>query len=133
AVASAKTFVEIIAESIRGAGRSSTAASREEALEEIAEAAGRTTARVAARKRPSRSRIAPIDLLLRGPALPIGAKLVVLLALLGIAEYLVGLVRLFETALGFLVIRIDVRMVLAGALAIRGFDLRLGGAAFDPE
>ena len=56
---------------------------------------------------------------------PVGAELVVLLALLGVAEHLVGLVDLLELRLGGLVAGVHVGMVLAGELAVRLLDLLL--------
>ena len=53
---------------------------------------------------------------------PVGPELVVLPALVGIAEHLVGLVDLLELRLGRLVARIDVRVVLARKLPERLLD-----------
>src|SRR5262249_28458166 len=55
------------------------------------------------------------------------AQLVVLLALLGIAEDLVGFVQLLEARLRRRVAWIDVGVVLARELPVRLFDLLLGG------
>src|SRR5207253_10382406 len=66
-------------------------------------------------------------------AFPIRAELIVLLALFGIAEDLVGLIDVLEIALGFLVVGIDVAMILARELAIGSFDLRLSRAALDAQ
>src|SRR5207245_3996346 len=58
---------------------------------------------------------------------PVGAQLVVLLPLGGIAKDLVGLVNLLELGLGRLVAWIDIGMVLARQLPIRLFDFLLRG------
>ena len=62
-----------------------------------------------------------------GPAdrLPVRPELVVLLALGGVAEDLVGLVDLLELALGRGVARLRVGVMLAGELAERLLDLSL--------
>src|SRR5262245_51830682 len=54
---------------------------------------------------------------------PVRAELVVLLPLVGIAQDLVRFVDFLEARLGRLVPRIDVRMKLAGELAVRLLDL----------
>ena len=59
--------------------------------------------------------------------LPARTELVVLLALLGIAEDLVGLVDLLESIFGSLVALVHIRVVLAGELAEGGADLLVGG------
>src|SRR6185295_1677454 len=59
---------------------------------------------------------------------PVGAELVVLLALGRIAEDLVGLVDLFEFRFGRFVTRVDVRVMLARELPEGLLDLLLGGA-----
>src|SRR5260370_3675765 len=64
--------------------------------------------------------------------LPVGAKLVVLRPLLGIAEYLVGFVDQFE-AVGGLGVLVDVRMELASQPTVRGLDLLLGRGSRDAE
>src|SRR2546428_161188 len=53
---------------------------------------------------------------------PVGAELIVFLALLRVAKDLVGLVELLESSLGRLVAGVDVGMVLARQLPERGFD-----------
>ena len=65
--------------------------------------------------------------------LPAVAVLVVLAALLGVGEDLVGVGDLFELRLGGLVARVDVRVMLAGELPVGGTDLLLGGIALDAE
>ena len=64
---------------------------------------------------------------------PVGAELVVLLALRRIAQHLVGFVHLLELRLGRLVARIHVRVVLAGQLPERLLDFLVGGGLRDPE
>ena len=64
---------------------------------------------------------------------PVGAELVVLLALLRIAEDLVRLVDLLELRLGRLVAGVHVGMMLAGELAVRLLDLFLRRALGDAE
>src|SRR6185436_13138229 len=68
---------------------------------------------------PAARALARIEALARGLLVlpPVRAELVVLLALVGVAEDLVGLVDLLELRLGGLVARIDVRVMLAGQLA----------------
>src|SRR5688572_29502533 len=54
---------------------------------------------------------------------PVGPELVVLLALLGIAEHFVGFVDFLEAGFSGLVARIDVRVKLAGQFAERLLDV----------
>ena len=61
-----------------------------------------------------------------------GAAAVVLLALLGIAQGVVGLGDRLEALLGPGVL-VGVRVVLPGQLAVRLLDLLLGGLLVDPE
>ena len=65
--------------------------------------------------------------------LPVGAELVVLLALVGVADDLVGLVYLLELGLGVLVVGIDVGMEFAGELAVGAFDLRIARLAVNAK
>src|SRR5262249_7063339 len=58
---------------------------------------------------------------------PVGAQLVVLPPLLRIAEHLVGLVDLFEPALGRLVAGVHVGVVFAGELAVGLLQFLLRG------
>src|SRR6266540_937267 len=79
---------------------------------------------------PSRARLARIESRTRSSLLvhaPVGTELVVLLALLGIAEHFVRFVELFEPGFGRLVARIDVGMVLPRQLAVRLLDFLLRG------
>jgi hypothetical protein len=64
---------------------------------------------------------------------PVGAQLVVLLALDRIAEHLVGLVDLLEFCFRRLVTRIHVRVMLARQLAERLLHLLVGGRLGDAE
>ena len=61
------------------------------------------------------------------------AEAVVLGALLGVGEHLIGLVDLLEFFLGVLVARVDVRVQLLGQLAVRRLDGGLVGRALDAE
>src|SRR5207248_2023598 len=61
------------------------------------------------------------------------AAAVVLLALLGIREHIVGLRDLLEALLRSLVARVAVRVVLARQLAVSLLDLLIGGALAYPE
>src|ERR1700730_6431816 len=72
------------------------------------------------------------EFLLAFDPLTIGAKLVVLRSLLGVAEHLVGLVDQLE-AVGGLGVLIDVRVELARQPTVGGLDLLLGGGPGDPE
>lgn len=60
-------------------------------------------------------------------AVPGGAETVVLLALLGVTEYLVGLCDILEPLLRTWVVRIDVGVVLAGQPSERLADVLLVG------
>ena len=64
---------------------------------------------------------------------PVGAELVVGLALLRIGEDLVGLADLLEALLGGRVSLVDVRMVLAGKATVGLLDVGLRGALVDAE
>ena len=61
------------------------------------------------------------------------AELVILRALVGIGQHLVGLVDLLEALLAFLIARMQVRVVGLGQLAVGFFDLVLGCAFFNTE
>ena len=61
------------------------------------------------------------------------AELVILRALVGIGQHLVGLVDLLEALLAFFIARMQVRVVGLGQLAVGFFDLVLGCAFFDTE
>ena len=61
------------------------------------------------------------------------AELVILRALVGIGQHLVGLVDLLEALLAFLIARMQVRVVGLGQLAVGFFDLVLGCTLFDTE
>ena len=61
------------------------------------------------------------------------AEAVVLGALLGVGEHLIGLVDLLEFFLGVLVARVDVRVQLLGQFAVRRLDGGLVGRALDAE
>ena len=58
---------------------------------------------------------------------------VVPLPLLLVGQHVVRLGRLLELLLGLGIIRIPVRMILHGFLAVRLFDLLLGGILIDSE
>ncbi|HTV74962.1 MAG TPA: hypothetical protein VME66_14785 [Candidatus Acidoferrales bacterium] len=78
--------------------------------------------------------IAALLLRLRRRALPIAAERVVLAALLGVTEDLVGLLDLLELLLGFFLLgRIRIRVPLARKLAIGGLDVFLGRILGDTE
>jgi hypothetical protein len=62
-----------------------------------------------------------------------GARLVVLLAALGVAEHVVRLGRVLETLLGLGVAPVGVGVVLPGELAVGLLDLGLGGVLGDAE
>src|SRR5690606_33153011 len=64
---------------------------------------------------------------------PEAADLVVLLALLGVADHVVGGRDLLEALLGGLVARVGVGVVLARELPVGVLDLLLGGGLADPE
>jgi hypothetical protein len=55
--------------------------------------------------------------------LPVVAPAVVLLALVGVGQHAVRLANLLEEGLGLLVARVDVRVVLAGQLAVGRLDV----------
>src|SRR5208282_421392 len=115
------------------ASETACSAAAEELRKEIAEIAA---AEVCARARAGcrlLARIAAHHLFLRDAVLPIGAELVVLLALVGVADDLVGLVQLLEFGLGILVVGIYVGMEFAGELAVGAFDFRPAGFPIDPE
>src|SRR5262249_34726033 len=76
------------------------------------------------------ARVGPLPLLV---FLPVGAKLVVLLALLRVGPDLVGLVDRFELLLGLLVALVHVRMVLAGKLPVGRLDLFVRSRLRHPE
>ena len=61
------------------------------------------------------------------------AELVILRALVGIGQHLVGLVDLLEALLAFLIARMQIRVVGLGQLAVGFFDLVLGCTLFDTE
>lgn len=61
------------------------------------------------------------------------AELVILRALVGIGQHLVGLIDLLKALLAFLVARMQIRVVGFGQLAVGFFDLVLGCAFFDAE
>ena len=126
-----------------GAGRAVGRTGRpEERLEEVAEAGQvlsvaavlETDARTAGSAEPgvAGERVAPaaagaLDLF------PVGPQLVVRLALLGIAEHLVGLVDLLEACLRGRVTLVQVRVVGARELAKGLLDVGRAGVARDPQ
>src|SRR5208337_1721644 len=124
----------------RAAAAASATASRapaaaEKLREEIAEVAA-AEVRAPAASRAGRGllpSVAAHHLFLRHAMLPVGAKLVVLLALVGVTDDLVGLIQFLEFSLGFLVVGIDVGMELAGELAIGALDLRVARLAINSE
>ena len=61
------------------------------------------------------------------------AELVILRALVGIGQHLVGLIDLLEALLAFLIARMQVRVVGLGLLAVGFFDLVLGCVLLDAE
>ena len=61
------------------------------------------------------------------------AELVILRALVGIGQHLVGLVDFLEALLAFLIARMQVRVVGLGQFAVGFFDLVLGCAFFNTE
>ena len=61
------------------------------------------------------------------------AELVILRALVGIGQHLVGLVDLLEALLAFFIARMQVRVVGLGQLAVGFFDFVLGCPLFDTE
>src|SRR5437870_4085665 len=65
--------------------------------------------------------------------LPALAVAVVLVALLGVAQHLVGAVDLLEALLGALIARIYVRMMLARQFAVGLLDLFLRSAPFESK
>src|SRR5262245_18129660 len=86
--------------------------------------------------RVPRARLTRIESLARAGLFvgtPVGAELVVLLALGGIAEHLVRLGQILEARLRSLVARIDVGVVLARQLPVRLLDLLLGRGFGDAE
>src|SRR5579875_615187 len=87
----------------------------EKAFEKVAEPARRSSARLM----PC---VAPPKLFLRDATLEVSAQRVVLFAFFGIAKNLVCFVDFLKFLLSFLVARIYVGMVLAGELAVGGFD-----------
>src|SRR5208282_5864484 len=99
-------------------------------IAEIAAAEARACARAGRRLLP---RVAAHHLFLRHAVLPISAEFVVLLALVGVADDLVGLVQLLELDLGVLVVGIDVGMEFAGELAVGTLDFRRAGLSIDAE
>src|SRR5438128_2092391 len=77
--------------------------------------------------------IFPSRLLERLGHLPALAVAVVLVALLGVAQHLVGAVDLLEALLGALIARIYVRMMLARQFAVGLLDLFLRSAPFESK
>src|SRR4051812_36683758 len=73
---------------------------------------------------PTGSRFGPV---------PIGAKLIVLLALGGVAEHLVSLVNFFKFIFGLFLVFRDIRMVFARQLPKRFPDLVLACLARDSQ
>jgi len=61
------------------------------------------------------------------------AKAIVSCALIGIAQYLVGLAGLFELLFGCSIARIPVRMVLHRLFSVRALQLLIAGLAGDAE
>src|SRR6266851_4399173 len=100
----------------------------EEAIEEVAETTATRRARLG-----TGTCVAPKDFVFRCATLPVGAEQVVLLALFGIAEDLVGLVDFLELVLSALVAGVDVRMVFAGELAVGALYLGRGRVTFDAQ
>src|SRR5208283_4163712 len=129
--ASSRAAVETLEVEVLIAGAATAAA--EETLEEIAEGARVRRFEASWSGSTTRPRIAAQDFVLGRPALPIGAEFVILLALIGVAENLVGLIDLLEALLAVLVVGIDVGMVFAGELAVRAFDFGRRRAALDTQ
>src|SRR5207253_6232192 len=109
-------------------GKAATLA-RKVGVEEVAEIAetGRL-ARALARLRL----VLASELLLALDPFPVGAELVVLGPLLGVAEHFVGFVDQLE-AVGRLGVLVDVRVILASQPAIGGLDFPLGRGPRDTE
>src|ERR1039458_2257322 len=82
------------------------------------------------RTRPVPAPVAPRQ---AAEPLRLGAQLVIGLALLGVAEHLVGLGELLEPGLGILAALVDVGVVLPGQLAEGSLDLLLRRRAGDAE
>jgi hypothetical protein len=92
---------------------------------------------------PGLSRAAPAEVeahVLEHPAaarvlavLPVGSELVVELALLRVLEHRRRLARLLEALLGLGLVRVQVRVVLAGQFLERLGDVVLAGIAPHPE
>src|SRR5271170_2475854 len=104
-----------------------SAASAKEAGEEIAEVLSPAASTGCASRGATLPGIALAQVLLGRTALPVRSQFVVFFAFLRIPEHLVGLVDLLETLLGVFIAGVDVRMVLAGQLAIGGLDFLLAG------
>src|SRR5262249_47351747 len=68
-----------------------------------------------------------------GTALPVCSELVVLLAFVGVAQDFVSFLGLLELLFSLLVVRVEVRMVFAGQLAIGLLDFSIAGAARHAE
>src|SRR5262249_7736293 len=103
------------AESVHSAARAKPAGGTpEKLLKEIAEIA-RSKVRIAAAATRGRfARVPAHHLLLRDAVFPVRAEFVVLLALGGVAQNLVGLVDFLELFFGVLVAGVDVGMMFAG-------------------
>ncbi|MNN30569.1 hypothetical protein D3C81_1442220 [compost metagenome] len=98
------------------------AAAAEEVAEHVAEDVGEVGATGAEAGTATHARV--------DPGMPV---LVVGRALAGVGEHLVGLVGLLELLLGRLVVGIAVRVILHGQATVGLLQLRLAGAALDPE
>ena len=105
-----------------GTARGATAAAAEQVGEDVLEAT--EVARGEPAGRAARAATA---------AHPEHAAAVELLALLGVADDVVGRLDLLEALLGLGVARVVVRVVLADELAVRLLDLLLGRLLVDPE
>jgi hypothetical protein len=95
-------------------------AATEERGEDVAEIGSEAAAREPAGKAP-------------GAEAAEAAARVVLLALLGVRERVVGLLDLLEALLGLLVIRVAIRMPLPSELAVGALDLVLRRRPLDAE
>ena len=124
--------------------RTRAAAAVEQAAEDVAETAAEAAAAGPPARRPGpppkrspRSKLKlPPARAGTGPEAAVaeeGARLVVLLALLGVAEDVVGLGDLLEALLGLGVALVGVRVELAGELPVRLLDLGVGGVLGDAE
>jgi hypothetical protein len=115
-----------------GVGAAAAAESAEAAAEDIAEQIAQIHAPAAGKSVEPAAEAAALARAVGGVHAG-KAELIVLGALVGIAEDLVGLVDLLEFFLGFLVAGVIVRVILQGQLAVRLFDLLGAGALGDAQ